>query len=49
MGDVYVADGYGMDLDTLLYKWLEPATGHKEEANIQVTQKINRQRLFTSN
>lgn len=25
-------DGYGMDLDTILYKWLEPATGHKEEA-----------------
>lgn len=25
-------DGYGMDLDTVLYKWLEPATGHKEEA-----------------
>jgi signal transduction histidine kinase len=23
-------DGYGMDLDTVLYKWLEPATGHKE-------------------
>lgn len=25
-------DGYGMDLETVLYKWLEPATGHKEEA-----------------
>lgn len=25
-------DGYGMDLDTILYKWLEPATGHKEAA-----------------
>lgn len=25
-------DGCGMDLDTILYKWLEPATGHKEEA-----------------
>lgn len=25
-------DGYGMDLDSVLYKWLEPATGHKEEA-----------------
>lgn len=25
-------DGDGMDLDTVLYKWLEPATGHKEEA-----------------
>jgi hypothetical protein len=25
-------DGYGMDLDTILYKWLEPATGHKVEA-----------------
>lgn len=24
-------DGDGMDLDTVLYKWLEPATGHKEE------------------
>lgn len=23
-------DGYGMDFDTILYKWLEPATGHKE-------------------
>jgi len=23
-------DGYGMDLDTVLYRWLEPATGHKE-------------------
>ncbi|MCK6628924.1 MAG: ATP-binding protein [Anaerolineae bacterium] len=25
-------DGNGMDLDTILYKWLEPATGHKEAA-----------------
>jgi signal transduction histidine kinase len=25
-------DGYGMDLETVLYKWLEPAIGHKEEA-----------------
>jgi hypothetical protein len=28
-------DGYGMDLETILYKWLEPATGHKEEAKKQ--------------
>lgn len=28
-------DGYGMDLDTILYKWLEPATGHKEKAKEQ--------------
>jgi hypothetical protein len=28
-------DGFGMDLDTVLYKWLEPATGHKEEAKKQ--------------
>lgn len=25
-------DGIGMDLDTVLNKWLEPARGHKEEA-----------------
>ncbi|NUM43653.1 MAG: ATP-binding protein [Anaerolineales bacterium] len=25
-------DGCGMDLDTVLNRWLEPATGHKEEA-----------------
>lgn len=28
-------NGSGMDLDTILYKWLEPATGHKEEAKKQ--------------
>lgn len=25
-------DGYGMDLETIVDKWLVPATGHKEEA-----------------
>ena len=25
-------DGAGMDLETVLHRWLEPATGHKEEA-----------------